>query len=246
MTFLILKYGRKRLQQHDWRTRCNKSDNTKPPRNYTNNSAFFIKPHLTIQAPDTPETENVTISRLENPPQSNREIDPEVFKRKVWVLQIRSERKWFFKKSKTAYNCRIGLNIIQNNKPLFEELPLHWRTNGLPGKCNYTGPTGRHAIELPNNYVGRLLDDTKDTVKVFPVGTEYDALLLFTFEGCEYVYVITRRKEDSSVTNITRLDFNEDYQFYVRLYSDGFKELREKRFKCIVKSWDDITFRETK
>jgi hypothetical protein len=147
------------------------------------------------------------------------EIDPEVFKRKVWVLQIRSEQKRFLKRSKTAYNCRIGLSIIRDNKSLFpEELPLHWRgSKDLPGKCNYTGPSGRHSIELPNQYVARLLADTKDTVMVFPVGIENGALLLFTFEGCERVYVITHRRDDGTETNITELDFNKDYQFHVRL-----------------------------
>jgi hypothetical protein len=242
MTFLILKYGKRRAGQDE---RRNKSG----PRYYTNNGGFFIKPYLTIEPSDKPQTKNITISNLEYP---SIEVDPEVFKRNVWVLKIRSNEKRIGKYSisKTAYNCRIGLSIIRDNQSLFEELPLHY----LPAKCNYTGPTkyvnGRrqqHAGALPNVYVARLLADTKDTVKVFPVGTENDALLLFTFEDCEHVYVITHRKDENGQhTNITQLDFNKDYLFHLRLYSDGFKELREKRFKFVAKSWDDVTFKEIK
>jgi hypothetical protein len=70
--------------------------------------------------------------------------------------------------------------------------------------------------------------------------------ILFTFEGCEHVYVITYRKDGNIWTNIPPLDFNREYLFHVRLHSDGFKELHQKRFKFNAKSWDDITFQEMK
>jgi len=59
--------------------------------------------------------------------------------------------------------------------------------------------------------VACLLAETSDTVKEFLVGTENDALLLFTFEGCEQVYVITHLKDGIVETNITPLDFNREY-----------------------------------
>ena len=57
----------------------------------------------------------------------------------------------------------------------------------------------------------------------------------------EVQHVITHRKDGNMETNITALDFNREYQFHVRLYSAGFKELQQKRFKFVAKSWDDIT-----
>ena len=66
------------------------------------------------------------------------------------------------------------------------------------------------------------------------------------FEGRQQVYVITCRKDGNTWTNGTPLDFNTEYLFHVRLQCDGLKELRQKRFKFIAKSWDDITFQEMK
>jgi hypothetical protein len=67
MTFLILKYGKRRSEQVDWRSRGNRCGS----KYYRKSSAFFIKPYLTIEAADMPDTENITISVLENPPVSD-------------------------------------------------------------------------------------------------------------------------------------------------------------------------------
>jgi hypothetical protein len=231
LTFLRLKYKRIGPEQYDWGSRSSPT--------YHRKSTAFFKPYLTIEPLNKPETKNITISNLEWP---SIERDPEVFKRKVWVLKIRSkEKRLKYSISRTAYNCRIGLGVIRNNRTSFEGLPLKWLgSNKLPSKSNYTGSMRyenrrqQHASALPNSYVARLLAETPDTVKEFLVGTENYALLLFTFEGCEHVYVITHRKDGNIETNITPLDFNREYLFHVRLYSDGFKELHQKRFKFIA------------
>jgi len=74
---------------------------------------------------------------------------------------------------------------------------------------------------------GQLLAQIKDAIK---------RINEFT-----YVVMMMHGKAGNIETNITPLDFNNDYLFHVRLRSDGFKELRQKRFKFIAKSWDDIT-----
>ena len=183
---LRLKYGKRRPQQDE---RRNKSG----PRNYTNNSGFFIKPYLTIEPLEKPESKNITLSNVD----ISGERDPEVFMGKVWVLKIRSkEKRLKYSISRTAYDCRIGLGIIRDSRTLFEGLPLQWLgPNDLPRQCNYQGSIRyenrrqQHASALPNSYVARLLAETSDTVKEFLVGTENDALL-FTFEGREQAYVI--------------------------------------------------------
>lgn len=154
----MLKYGKKSPEQDE---RRNKSG----PRYNTNNSGFQW--YLTIEAVDKPETENIIISVLVHPPEPPREIDPEMVKRKLWVLKIVSKQKPIAKYSfsRTAYNCRIVLSIIRDNKTLSEGLSLHWRgSKDLPRKCNYTGPSGRqqHANELPNSYVARVLAETSE------------------------------------------------------------------------------------
>jgi hypothetical protein len=241
MTFLILKYGKKRLQQDGGGSRSSRCGS----RHYRESSAFFIKPYLTIEPLDRPETNNITISNVEGAGYNTKEIDSEEFKGKVWTLKTRSKEKSIgnFCFSKTADNCRIGLGIIRNNRTLFEALPLHWQgPNKLSGKCSYYGRRQQHASALPSAYVARLLADNKDTVEEFLVGTENYALLLFTFEGCEHVYVITHRNHGNIDPNITPLDFGTEYLFHVRMRGDGFKELRQKRFKFVAKSWDNITF----
>ena len=75
MTFLILKYGKRRPEQDDWRGRGSRCGS----KYYRKSSAFFIKPYLTIEPLDNPETENITLSNVD----VSGERDPEVFKGKV-------------------------------------------------------------------------------------------------------------------------------------------------------------------
>lgn len=206
-------------------------------------SAFFIRPYLVTGQIYKSRLNDITLTLLESV--------PELFRGNVWILPVRNREvgRGKLSLSRTAYNCRVGLSIILGERTLFEEVSLRWLgSNQLPRKCNYGGSLKdgierreQYASALPFSYLGGLFAGTSNSTK-FLVGTQNDAMLLFTFEESEMAYVITDLGSGITEAGLVPLDFNREYLFHVRFHSDGYRELHQRRIKFIAKSWDEITF----
>ena len=209
------------------------------PEYHRKSNAFFIRPYLATEQIIKSGINDITLTFLGS--------EPEHFRGNLYTIPVVNKHvRVGYVFSRTAYNCRIGLSIVRDNRTLFEELRLRWLgSNSLPVECNYgasleEGITKReqYARRLPKSYLGSLFANSSDTTK-FVVGTENNVLLLFTFEGSKQAYVITYMPR-----TVISLDFNVEYLFHVRFHSDGYRELYKNQFKFIAKSWDNIAFEE--
>jgi hypothetical protein len=205
-------------------------------------SAFFIKPYLATE---------VYKSRLDEITLTFVGKEPEKFRGNVWILPVNNREKKFgrISISRAAYDCRVDLSIIMNNRKILQDIPLEWLgSNQIPAECNHGSSLDgtlerkeQYRRALPLASLGSLFQISSNSTK-FLVGTEDDIMLLFTFEESDHLYVITALENGITAQDLVRLDFNTQYVLHIRFHSDGHKELHERRIQIYAKSWDDITF----
>ena len=91
-------------------------------------------------------------------------------------------------------DCGIRMNVIRNGISEKNQIPLCWIGNiHLPTNCKYLGSLeeGQELRDvLPHCYIGDLFQ-TGTSVTDMPRNTHNQILFLFTFQGAEFIYIIS-------------------------------------------------------
>ena len=119
--------------------------------------------------------------------------------------------------TKMGVDCGIKMNIIRNNVSEKNQIPLYWIGNiQLPNNCKYPGSLeeGQELRNiLPLCYIGDLFQ-TGSFVTDMPRNTDNQILFLFTFQGAEFIYIISSLNEGITQDLIPylSLSFNTEYE----------------------------------
>jgi hypothetical protein len=202
------------------------------------NNTFFRRPYISI-GKLKPDRKDITITSL-----SSKE---EVFERVIWCIPILHSRWKVF--STNLSNCRIRINIIENNIAKYDRyIPLNWlRGRQLPKKCllgaSLVGtktPRKEYADRLPFAYL-TALDYTASGTTPISKGGKDELIFLFTYPESQSLYIMTPSWRTEEQTNHFVLSYNTKYDVRIKFSSDEYSDL-ENRFSLFAKSYNDVRF----
>lgn len=220
----------------------NRINSNKPRKDF----AFFIKPHIKCGELIPNRVSNIKVTTLRD--------ESEEFNGIVWSLPI-TNKDYRWKRlsiSRTAGNCIAKVNIMRNNSTFRNQLPLHWRLGNdpLPRDCHIASLRSFNhdgfAAALPFIYLGKLFYN--NLITTIPSGIHDELLLLFSFENCESVYLISSLSGGIIEDNMQYLSlfFNVEYKIQIQFKSDKHDNLAEKMFKLNARSWDNVILSPTR
>jgi hypothetical protein len=206
--------------------------------NRTVENTFFRKPRICI-GKLKPYPKDITITSLSP--------EEEAFEGVVWCLPI-LHSKWKVFSTNTS-NCRIWINIIENNTAKYDQgIPLYWlRGRQLPKKCHLGAslvgtktPRKEYADRLPFAYL-TALDDIASSNTSLPKGGGDESIFLFTYPESQSLYIISSLWQTEEQTNHFILSYKVKYDVRINFSSDKYSSI-EKRFSLFAKSWRDVRF----
>jgi hypothetical protein len=171
------------------------------------------------------------------------------FRVNVWLLVIKNHDHRFGRLSFTRMGryCNFRMNVIRNGISEKDQIPLSVvGNNQLPTSTYYPSSIekGQSLRDvLPLCYIGDLFMATTGYSDL-PKGTHNQILLFFTFEGSEFVYIVSSLTGGISQEHIPFLSllFNTEYEIQLSCYCTDYKDVDGKRFRLFADSWDSLLF----
>ena len=203
-----------------------------------NNNRFFRKPRICI-GKLKPDHKDITITSLSP--------GDEVFEGVVWCIPILHSKWKAF--STNMSNCRISINIIENNTAKYDQdIPLDWRRGErLPEKCHLGAslvgtmtPRKEYAYRLPFAYLTTLAYTASSTAPISKGGKD-ESIFLFTHHESQSLYIMSPLWETEEQTDHFVLSYNTKYDVRIKFSSDEYSGL-ENRFSLFAKSYNDVRF----